>query len=57
MEKDGGLWYSVKKAVREDTAITDTQRCAVAKQFSADWHGKGYKKGHMRKRINTNNDS
>ena len=26
--------------------MTDTQRRAAAKQFSADWQGKGYEKGH-----------
>lgn len=26
--------------------MTDTQRRAAAKQFAADWQGKGYEKGH-----------
>ena len=26
--------------------MTDAQRRAAAKQFAADWHGKGYEKGH-----------
>ena len=26
--------------------MTDTQRRAAAKQFAADWKGKGYEKGH-----------
>ena len=27
-------------------AMTDTQRHAAAKQFAADWRGKGYEKDH-----------
>ena len=26
--------------------MTDTPRRAAAKQFAADWQGKGYEKGH-----------
>jgi hypothetical protein len=37
---------SCKKSNWGNTAMTDTQRRAAAKQFSADWQGKGYEKGH-----------
>ena len=37
---------SYRKNDREDTAMTDAQRRAAAKQFAADWQGKGYEKGH-----------
>ena len=46
MEKSPFLWYPVRKALGEDTSMTDTQRRAAAKQFAADWAGKGYEKGH-----------
>ena len=46
MEKSPFLWYPVRKALGEDTSMTDTQRHAAAKQFAADWAGKGYEKGH-----------
>ena len=37
---------SCRKIKWGDTAMTDTQRRAAAKQFAADWQGKGYEKGH-----------
>ena len=37
---------SCKKSNWGNTAMTDTQRRAAAKQFAADWQGKGYEKGH-----------
>ena len=46
MEKCGFVWYSVEKANGGNAAMTDTQRRTAAKQFAADWQGKGYEKGH-----------
>ena len=46
MVKFSFLWYPVRKVLGEDTSMTDTQRRAAAKQFAADWAGKGYEKGH-----------
>ena len=37
---------SFRKSNWGNTAMTDTQRRAAAKQFAADWQGKGYEKGH-----------
>ena len=37
---------SCKKSNWGNTAMTDTQRRTAAKQFAADWQGKGYEKGH-----------
>ena len=37
---------SFRKSNWGNTAMTDTQRRAAAKQFATDWQGKGYEKGH-----------
>ena len=37
---------SFRKSNWGNTAMTDTQRRTAAKQFAADWQGKGYEKGH-----------
>jgi len=37
---------SYRKSNWGNTAMTDTQRRAAAKQFATDWQGKGYEKGH-----------
>ena len=37
---------SYRKSNWGNTAMTDTQRRAAAKQFATDWQGKGYEKDH-----------
>ena len=43
LEKYAFLWYPVENGMG-DAAMTDAQRRAAAKQFAADWRGRGDEK-------------